>query len=280
MFLFRMKRTLKLGVKSLWMHRLRSTLTALGIIFGVSSVIAMLAIGEGASADAQKKIAQLGSHNIIIETQDPPEDKSATGQQQTLKEYGLTYDDAERFRNAIPDIQVIVPNRRIPQEAQYRTNRAAIEVVGTVPWYPQISTLKVQYGRFVTDTDMRYKKGICIIDDKIVKALFAFDYPIGEDIKLGTDYYRVVGVAKEQDDTPESSQTASSDAASKSGANVGTIYVPLTTAQDRFGETSLQMSGTSGITMERVELQEIVVKVNDLIQIIPAKQSVETLLKK
>ena len=57
------------------MHRLRSTLTALGIIFGVSSVIAMLAIGEGASRDAQEKIAQLGSRNIIIKTVDPPEDK-------------------------------------------------------------------------------------------------------------------------------------------------------------------------------------------------------------
>ncbi|MBN2589199.1 MAG: ABC transporter permease [Sedimentisphaerales bacterium] len=280
MFLFRLKRTLKLGIKSLWMHRLRSTLTALGIIFGVSSVIAMLAIGEGASADAQRKIAQLGSHNIIIETQDPPEEKSSTGQQQTLKEYGLTYNDAERFRNAIPDVQVIVPNRRIPQEAQYRTNRASIEVVGTVPWYPQISTLQVQYGRFVSALDMRYKRGVCVIDDQIVKALFAFDYPIGEDIKLGTDYYRVVGVAKEKDDTPETRQTASSEATSQAGANVGTIYVPLTTAQDRFGETNLQMSGTSGITMERVELQEIVVKVNDLMQIIPAKQSVETLLKK
>ena len=65
---FRSKRTIKLGVKSLWMHKLRSTLTALGIIFGVSSVIAMLAIGEGASQDAQEKIAQLGSNNIIIKT--------------------------------------------------------------------------------------------------------------------------------------------------------------------------------------------------------------------
>jgi putative ABC transport system permease protein len=68
MFLFRLKRTFKLGIKSLWMHRLRSTLTTLGIIFGVSSVIAMLAIGEGASQDAQEKIAQLGSKNIIIKT--------------------------------------------------------------------------------------------------------------------------------------------------------------------------------------------------------------------
>ena len=89
MFLFRLKRIMKLGIKSLWMHRLRSTLTALGIIFGVSSVIAMLAIGEGLSQDAQEKIAQLGSQNIIIKTVKPPEDQTAVGQQQTLTEYGL-----------------------------------------------------------------------------------------------------------------------------------------------------------------------------------------------
>ena len=68
MLLFRLKRTLKLGIKSLWMHRLRSTLTTLGIIFGVCSVIAMLAIGQGASQQAQQAIAQLGSTNLIIET--------------------------------------------------------------------------------------------------------------------------------------------------------------------------------------------------------------------
>ncbi len=280
MILFRLKRTLKLGIKSLWMHRLRSILTATGIIFGVSSVIAMLAIGEGASQDAQRKIAQLGSHNIIVETQDPPEEKSSTGQQQTLKEYGLTYNDAERFRNAIPNVEVIVPSRRIPQEAQYRSRRLAIEVVGTVPWHPQISSLKVQTGRFISDTDMRYKQGVCVIDDKIVSKLFAFDYPIGEDIKLGTGYYRVVGIAKAGDDIPETSQTSQSSATSQAGANVGTIYIPLTTARDRFGETRMQASTTSGMMMEKVELQEIIVKVNNLDQIIPTKQSVETLLKR
>ncbi len=154
MFSFRLKRTIKLGVKSLWMHRLRSTLTALGMIFGVSSVIAMLAIGEGASQDAQDKIALLGSNNIIIKTVKPIEDQSSMGQQQTLQEYGLTYDDAERFRNAIPDVQIIVPNRRLSQQAAYRRRRISIEVIGTVPWFPEISPVKLKYGRFLSVPDM------------------------------------------------------------------------------------------------------------------------------
>jgi putative ABC transport system permease protein len=108
MLSFRLKRTLKMGIKNLWMHRLRSTLTTLGVIFGVSSVIAMLAIGEGASRQAQAQIARLGSQNIIIQTVKPPEDQQATGQEQSMLEYGLTYADAERFRDSIPNVQVVV----------------------------------------------------------------------------------------------------------------------------------------------------------------------------
>src|SRR6185436_8192370 len=69
----RLKRTVRLGVKSLWLHRLRSLLTVLGIVFGVCSVIAMLAIGEGASFEAQEQIKNLGSQNIILRSVKPPE---------------------------------------------------------------------------------------------------------------------------------------------------------------------------------------------------------------
>lgn len=117
MFLFRLKRTAKLGIKSLWMHKLRSTLTTLGIIFGVSSVIAMLAIGEGASRVAQEQIARLGSRNIIVKTVPPPEEKEVSSQNQSMREYGLTYLDAERFRNSIPNVEVVVPSRRLAQQA-------------------------------------------------------------------------------------------------------------------------------------------------------------------
>ena len=147
MFIFRLKRTAKLGIKSLWMHKLRSTLTTLGIIFGVSSVIAMLAIGEGASQQAQEQIARLGSRNVIIKTVQPPEKQETGGQNQnTMREYGLTYADAERFHNSIPNAEVIVPSRRMSQQARYRNRTVAIEVIGTVPWYPEIAPIKILQG--------------------------------------------------------------------------------------------------------------------------------------
>jgi putative ABC transport system permease protein len=281
MFLFRLKRTFKLGIKSLWMHRLRSTLTTLGIIFGVSSVIAMLAIGEGASRDAQEKIAQLGSKNIIIKTVQPPEDQSSGSQTQILKEYGLTYADAERFRNAIPNVQVIVPNRRLSQQAQYRIHRAAIEVVGTVPWYPEISSVRVKYGRFISNIDMHYKRGICVVDEKIINDLFGFDDPLGQDIKIASDYYYVVGVVSEQakSKTADGLEERDATGAKKVGANLGSIYIPINTVRDRFGEMELQITSGSR-NIEKVELQEIIVKVADIDQVLGTRQSVQTLMNR
>jgi len=280
MLFFRLKRTVKLGMKSLWMHRLRSTLTALGIIFGVSSVIAMLAIGEGASQDAQEKIAQLGSRNIIIKTVDPPEEKSAAGQSQTLKEYGLTYADAERFRNAIPDVRVIVPNRRMSQQAGYRHKKISAEVIGTVPWYPEISTVRVQRGRFLSSTDMHYKQGVCVVDDKVAEEMFGFDDPLSQHVKIAGDYYHVVGIATEQGSTAASKKLDSDDAgAAKNGggANTGAIYIPLTTAKNRFGEMTLQITG-SGRSMEKVELQEIIIQTRTIDQVMGTRRSIQTLL--
>src|SRR5450755_2083185 len=74
----RLRRTFRLAVKSLWLHRLRSFLTVLGIVFGVCSVIAMLAIGEGASYEAQEQIKSLGSQNIIIRSSKPSEEQKIT----------------------------------------------------------------------------------------------------------------------------------------------------------------------------------------------------------
>lgn len=283
MLSFRLKRTLKMGIKNLWMHRLRSTLTTLGVIFGVSSVIAMLAIGEGASRQAQAQIARLGSQNIIIQTVKPPEEQQASGQEQSMLEYGLTYDDAERFRNSIPDVQVVVPVRRVSQRAWYRNRRVAAEVVGTVPWHPETSPTHVTMGRFLSNIDMHYKQAVCVVDERVVRELFVFDDPLGQDVKIASDYYRVVGVCSAQEvarDTATVDSEASRGALGQGGANVGSIYIPLTTVKDRFGEITIQMSSSAGRNIEKVELQEIIVKVGELGEVLPTRDILQTLLER
>ncbi|MCP4613851.1 MAG: FtsX-like permease family protein [Planctomycetes bacterium] len=280
MFVFRLKRTVKLGVKSLWMHRLRSTLTTLGIIFGVASVIAMLAIGEGASQDAQEQIARLGSRNVIIKTVKPPEEQDASGESSTMLDYGLTYSDAERFRNGIPDVEVIVPIRRLTEQAWYRNRKASIEIVGTVPWHPDTSPIKVKMGRFLSSTDMHYKQSVCAVDERVVKELFAFDDPLGQDVKIASDYYRVVGIVSAQASNSGSNGLSGEASSTQEGAaNVANIYIPLTTVKDRFGEISLQFSGTSR-NIEKVELQEIIVKVGQMENVLPVRDILGTLLSR
>ena len=282
MFLFRFKRTVKLGLKSLWMHRLRSTLTTLGMIFGVSSVIAMLAIGEGASRTAQEQIARLGSLNIIIKTIKPPEDEDASSQSESMVEYGLTYIDAERFRNGIPDVEVVVPIRRFSQQAWYRNRRVAIEIIGTVPWHTETAPIQLKLGRFLSSIDMHHKQGVCIVDERVVRELFGFDDPLGQDVKIAGDYYRTVGIV--------SAAAAVSSAGgfggeipeerAMGGANVGAIYIPLTTVKDRFGEISIQLSGNTGRNIEKVELQEVIVKVDEMNKVLPTRDILDTLLSR
>src|SRR5450759_1158719 len=115
--------TVRLGVKSLMLHKMRSILTMLGIIFGVCSVIAMLAIGEGASYEAQQAIKKLGSQNIILRSIKPPEDAKQAGIGRGMAlEYGLTYDDGARIQSTIPGVVRVLPIRIIRENVGFAQN--------------------------------------------------------------------------------------------------------------------------------------------------------------
>jgi len=273
---YRLRQTIKLGAKSLWMHRLRSTLTALGIIFGVCSVIAMLAIGEGASQEAQNQIARLGSRNVIIKTIKPPEEERPDVSGARLQEYGLTYADAEQFKHTIPDIQVVVPQRRLMQEAWYLNRKIAIEVIGTIPWYTEIAPVELRQGRFLDSADLNYRQKVCIIDEEVFNKLFLFDDPLGADIKISGDFYRVIGIASKLESAAKNGGSEA-DSSGQIGGVAGNVYIPLTTAKQRFGEINLQI-GTSGQNMEKVELQQITVQVKRTEQVLATVEILNNLL--
>jgi len=282
MIWFRMKRTIKLGAKSLWMHRLRSILTTLGIVFGVCSVIAMLAIGEGASREAQRQIARLGSRNIIIKTVKPAEEQQASGEDSSMTSYGLTYADAERFRATIPNVEVVVPLRRINQQAWYRNRKVAVEVIGTVPWYTDIAPVRLKGGsRFFSAIEAMNQQRVCILDESVIEKLFLIDNPIGCHVKIKNNYYYVVGVVdvvspiKTNNELFNSTDAPSSD----NGGVAGKVYIPLTTFKYSFGEISVQISG-SNRQMEKVELEEITVKVHSIDQVKATSDILEDMLSR
>ncbi|MHC4642912.1 MAG: ABC transporter permease [Planctomycetota bacterium] len=258
------------------MHRLRSALTTLGIIFGVCSVIAMLAIGEGASREAQEAIARLGSTNLLIETVEPPEERADTGESQRMRSFGLTYKDAESIRNTIPNVEVVVPIREIDQEARYLRRKVAIKIVGTVPWYTEVSSIHVVHGRFLSSIDLHQQQSVCVVDEQLVSSLFGFEDPLGKDVRIHGNCYRVVGVTGAP---PVGGQEngAMPAATGSDGGVAGSIYLPLSTSKSRFTELTASFSGGS-LTIERVQLQKITVKVQSTEQVLPMRDILDTLL--
>ncbi|MCL5097678.1 MAG: ABC transporter permease [Candidatus Omnitrophica bacterium] len=274
----RLKRTVRLGLKSLWLHRLRSLLTVLGIVFGVCSVIAMLAIGEGASHEAQEQIKNLGSQNIILKSVKPPEEQkvSANQNQSFALEYGLTYADIRRIRATIPGVTVVVPGRLIREYAWNISRRADCEILGTVPWYPEMRNHRVMNGRFFTDKEMDDSTSVCVLGSEMVPLLFPIESPIGGTVRVGGDYYRVIGVLAPQSKNVQGSEPGENNSA---GGTANRLYIPLSTSRARFGELLVKRRSGS-IEAERVALHEVTVKVAKREEVINVSQAIKELLER
>jgi len=280
MFLLRLKRTVKLGAKSLWMHRLRSTLTALGIVFGVCSVVAMLAIGEGASQEVEEQIALLGSRNIILRSVKPAENRAARSNSSAVLSYGLTYADAERMRQTIPHVEEVIPKRLVTSQTIYRNRTVTTQLVGTVPWYPEVHPTHLLRGRFFTPIDMEFEQKVAVVDQQVVEQLFAVDDPMGKDIKIAGKYYTVIGLVTASGTGSAGQAPADAkSAAGQGGGIVGNIYIPLTAFRLSFGEMNIQSVGGTR-QAERVELQEITVKVDAVESVLPIRNVLDALLRR
>ena len=273
----RLKRTIRLGIRSLWLHRLRSFLTVLGIVFGVCSVIAMLAIGEGASYEAQEQIKNLGSQNIIVRSVKPPEEQKVSdkGSQSYVLQYGVTYADVKRIRATIPGVTVVLPARNIRDYVWNISRRVDCDIIGTVPWYPELRNQHVASGRFFTDSDMNAKSSVCVLGAEMVPALFPMESPLGKHVRVGGDYFQVIGVMEPR------SQVAGNEAgatdSSKSAANH--MFMPLDTAKLHYGDVLMRRRSGS-FEAERVQLHEVTVKVESLDDVTGTAGAIQELLQR
>lgn len=261
--LAKLRRAVALGFKTLWLHRLRSLLTMLGIVFGVCSVVAMLAVGEGAGYEAQEQIRRLGSQNIILRSIKPTESERISSEQSRISEYGLRYDDMKRIKDTIPSVTILAPGRIIRNHVWNATRRMDSEIIGVMPWYPQVRKLRVAQGRFFTPVEYEGYSNVCVMSATVSDQLFPFASPLGRNVRISTDYYKVVGVVEPEAATA-AQNGASASASGASGTSQGDyaprVYIPLTAARNRFGETLVRRrQGT--FEAERVELHEAIVQV-------------------
>ena len=275
-FLLRLKRVVRLGVKSLWLHKLRSLLTVLGIVFGVCSVIAMLAIGEGASFEAQEQIKNLGSQNIILRSVKPPEEQKVSdkGSQSYVLQYGLTYTDIKRIKSTIPGVTVVVPGRIMREYVWNISRRVDSEIMGTVPWYPEMRNHHVARGRFFSDKEMEDKANVCVLGAGMVKGLFPLESPLGKDVRVGGDYYEVIGVME-----PAGKGATTEETGDNARAAAERMFIPLETAKTRYGEI-LRKVRSGSFEQERVQLHEVTVKVATPEQVIPVADAIKEVMER
>jgi putative ABC transport system permease protein len=269
----RIWRSLKMGLKSLLLHKLRSGLTVLGIVFGVASVIAMLAIGEGSSRDAQKRFEMLGVTNIIYRSVKPSDEaQAAGGRPSRILNYGLKYDDFERVIATVPTIKKALPIREIKKEVRRLNHAVDGRVVGTTADYQDFNRLEMARGRFLSETDNRDYQNYVVLAAGTAESLFPFEDPVGKSIKIASDYYTVIGVTQVRQATAGIGGSFAAQDYNKD------VYIPINTCRLRFGERIMN-SRAGSMEMEETQLSQITVQVEDTKLVLPTvpiiKQAIE-----
>jgi putative ABC transport system permease protein len=231
-----------IAVESILANQTRSMLTALGIIFGVAAVIAMLAIGRGAQQEILEQIKMVGVNNIMITpivepVSDENESSNGTDTKQKRKfSPGLTLGDVEAIQEVVPTVHTVTPEISVNSFVIQDGKRATAKLMGVSDHYFQIFNLNLQSGQYFNDYQEENGIPVCVIGDNIKNKFFSEENPIGQYIKFANVWLRVVGVLERTEVT----LTRFEDI----GVNVmnDNIYIPVKTMLLRFQNRALVAS--------------------------------------
>jgi putative ABC transport system permease protein len=247
---------LRLSFQSVFLHRLRSTLTILGIVLGVGSVIVMLAVGEAARFEAVRQIQELGASNIIIRSVKPLEQKNKPDEDTLLLTYGITNADRERISSTMPTVRSVTAVREFPMDVRYHDRKVEARVVSVTPAYETLNRLTVARGRFITDSDNEEFENVAVLGAEMADRLFPVEDPIGKSIRIAENhYYLVVGVIERK---------AIASAVGAGGQDYNRdVYVPFETDRVRFGPVLSQFKAGT-IKLEKIEISQLTVVVDEM----------------
>lgn len=266
----RIARNIRLGVKNLLLHKLRSLLTMMGVVFGVGSVIAMLSVGEGASQEALDQIRKLGSHNIILTSMKPVEETTAQNTRRRLSAYGLLYEDEMRVRDTFSQVRRTVPVKLIRKEGRLGTRTLEMRLVGTTPEWFELVQRPLIAGRLLVDRDLQERANSVVLTEYGARRLLATEETIGHKIRVGGQYFEVVGIVQSESGQSGDLQTPDEEV---------DAYVPLTLARERFGDRVTQNRSGSR-SREDVQLHQLIVEVASIDDVEPVAQGLLTMLER
>ena len=248
-FIFRYFHDIEIAVESIFSNKLKSMLTALGIIFGVAAVIAMLAIGNGAQQEIMEQMEMVGVNNIVINP--IIQDGGAAGddgeRQQKKFSRGLSMLDVEAIRETVPSVRRISPEISFNSTAMMSGVRHTAKLVGVSNDYFELYNLPLAEGNFFNHYQEINGIQVCVIGANIRAKFFSQVDPIGQYIKFNGVWLKVVGVLRKTN--------VSLTGFEEAGVNVynDNIYIPVNTMLLRYVNRALvntrQVSEVSSVQM-------------------------------
>jgi len=228
--------------RGLWGNKLRTCLSALGIIIGVAAVIVMLALGHAAQASVQRQIAMLGANRLVIT---PNAQNTGGVRQQPGMVSRLTLLEAMGIDGRVPTVSAVSGNVRGTVQAVYGHNNVSTNLYGTMPGYQDIYSATPTYGRFFNLEECRLRSRVALLGTTVSTGLFGKEDPVGKTIGLNHIPFTVIGVLP-----PKGSDTSGND-------NDDRIIVPLQTAMYRvLGKKYVDWIDTSAAGASVVETTE------------------------
>jgi putative ABC transport system permease protein len=269
--------TIQLGLRSLLLQKMRTGLAALGIFIGTTTVIWLVAMGEGVSFQAREQIKNLGATNIIVRSVKPNKNsKKREGRpgDDRVTNYGLLRDDYRRILSNIPTVRRAVPMREVRFELHVKDRIADTKLVGCSADYLDLNQLAVARGRWFSSKDEG--DNVIVLADGTARRLFPYENPVGKTVRLPTvsasDIYTVIGQTRPRD--PSAAIGGSLEARDYNTD----AYILMGTWRRRIGDFVMWRQ-PGGIQGEVVELSQITVSVDDINEVDETAAAITTLLE-
>lgn len=254
-------REIKKCFRSLLIHRLRTLLSTLGVLFGVVAVVAMLSIGEGAKQETLEQIEQLGMNSLIVRRHALSDEQRAQALEQKSK--GLNWKDVEALRQHLPFLLQDAPLKVVEASITGSLTQLSPEILAITRSFGEMKELQLTEGRFLCDLDQKGKRLVCVLGYEVAKSLGKEGHS-GRTLRLDNTHYEIVGVLKSTHWKESKNQAITTRNLDK------TIFIPL--GSDR----SLMRSSL----LPKDALSEVVLQINDIQQMGVAAQLVKHVLAK
>jgi putative ABC transport system permease protein len=249
---------LRSALENLAAHKLRSTLTMLGMIFGVGAVIAMLSIGAGAERQALGMIERLGLHNVLVRTKKLKRDELEEIRKKSL---GVSERDALAILDAVPGVELVAPRVEIEvYKILAAGSTTEAKVFGVSHTQDELSHLALRDGDFLDPLHEQRHAQVCVVGGSVARNLFGYDPPLGRKLKINDVWFVVVGVLAD-------SGGGSTFQGVSLGSTAEEIYVPVSTALRKFERDALESP-----------LDEIVVRLDGTVSARVASAAIRNLL--